>query len=96
MIVRDRMEDDSIPIPTKVLAIEMVARMETHNSIRKDDLVAALRAKERAFWSKLEYVAKKVNWAVEPDPKKEGRYKIVDHDHMDELYAMSGDILADA
>ncbi|MBR2047116.1 MAG: hypothetical protein IJ960_00820 [Oscillospiraceae bacterium] len=53
-------------------------------------------AKERAFWSKLEYVAKKVNWAVEPDPKKEGRYKIVDHDHMDELYAMSGDILADA
>ncbi|MBR2047117.1 MAG: hypothetical protein IJ960_00825 [Oscillospiraceae bacterium] len=43
MIVRDRMEDDSIPIPTKVLAIEMVARMETHNSIRKDDLVAALR-----------------------------------------------------
>lgn len=43
MIVRNRMEDDSIPISTKALAIEMVARMETHNSIRKDDLISALR-----------------------------------------------------
>ena len=30
-------------LPSKVLAIEKIARMETHNSISKDDLVRALR-----------------------------------------------------
>lgn len=43
MIVKDRIDDESIEIPTKVIAIEKVARMETHNSISKDDLVHALR-----------------------------------------------------
>lgn len=32
-----------------------------------------------------------LHWAVEPDPKKEGKYKIVDHDHMDDLYCMTDD-----
>ena len=42
-IVKHRLDDDSIALPSKVLAIEKIARMETHNSITKDDLVHALR-----------------------------------------------------
>lgn len=42
-IVKFNLDDDSIAIQTKVLAIEKVAGMETHNSITKDDLVNALR-----------------------------------------------------
>lgn len=43
---------------------------------------------------KLENMAEKVYYAVEPDPKKAHKYKIVDHDHMDDLYEYAGDILA--
>ena len=60
---------------------------------RKDQKLYATR--ERATWQKLELFAKKIDWAVEPDPKKEGKYKITDHDHMDELYLMAGELLAD-
>lgn len=42
-IVKARLDDERIAIPTKVLSIEKVARMETHNSITKDDLVRSLR-----------------------------------------------------
>lgn len=42
-IVKYRLDDDSIVIQTKVLAIEHMANMETHNSITKDDLLSALR-----------------------------------------------------
>lgn len=42
-IVRERLDDDTIAFQTKVIAISKVAQMETHNSIRKDDLVHALR-----------------------------------------------------
>lgn len=43
---------------------------------------------------KLENMAKKVDYAVEPDSKKANKYKIVDHDHMDDLYEYARDILA--
>ena len=43
IIVKSRLDDESIPIPTKVLAIECVAEMETHNSVTKEELVGALR-----------------------------------------------------
>lgn len=43
MIVRERLDDETIALQTKVIAISKVAQMETHNSIRKDDLVHALR-----------------------------------------------------
>ena len=49
IIVKSRLEDESIPIPTKVLAIEHVAGMETHNSVTKDELVGALRWLFRYF-----------------------------------------------
>ena len=42
-IVKGRLDDDTIANETKVLAIEQVANMETHNSITKDELVRALR-----------------------------------------------------
>jgi len=42
-IVKLRLDDETIALPTKVLSIEKIARMETHNSITKDDLVRALR-----------------------------------------------------
>lgn len=49
IIVKSRLDDESIPIPTKVLAIEHVAEMETHNSVTKDELVGALRWLFRYF-----------------------------------------------
>ena len=42
-IVKFGLEEDAVPIQTKVLAIEQVARMETHNSVTKDELVRSLR-----------------------------------------------------
>ena len=43
LIVKHRLDDPQIALPSKVLAIELVANMETHNSITKDELVHALR-----------------------------------------------------
>ena len=43
MIVKHHLDNESIAIPSKVIAIEKIARMETHNSITKDDLIHALR-----------------------------------------------------
>ena len=43
LIVKKLLDDDTIAIQSKVLAIEKVARMETLNSITKDELVKALR-----------------------------------------------------
>ena len=43
LIVKEHLDDESIAIPTKVIAIEKIARMETHNSIKKDDLIHCLR-----------------------------------------------------
>ena len=42
-IVKTSLDNDTIAIPSKVIAIERIARMETHNSISKDDLVHCLR-----------------------------------------------------
>ena len=48
-IVKNHLDDESISIPTKVLAIAHVSDMETHNSITKDELVGALRWLYRHF-----------------------------------------------
>jgi len=42
-IVKYKLDDETIALPSKVLAIERVVRMGTHNSITKDDLVHCLR-----------------------------------------------------
>ena len=43
LIVKEHLDDESIAIPSKVIAIEKIARMETHNSVKKDDLIHCLR-----------------------------------------------------
>lgn len=43
LIVKHHLGDIGYSFPSKVLAIERVANMETHNSVTKDDLVGALR-----------------------------------------------------
>lgn len=42
-IVKYRLDDSDVAMQSKVMAIEMVVDMETHNSITKDELVKALR-----------------------------------------------------
>lgn len=42
-IVKLRLDDDSVSIPKKVKAIEIVARMATLNSVTKEELQKALR-----------------------------------------------------
>lgn len=42
-IVKLRLDDDTIAIQSKVLAIEKISRMATLNSITKDELQKALR-----------------------------------------------------
>ena len=43
LIVKFHLDDETIATPTKVLAIEKVADMVTHNSVNKADLIRALR-----------------------------------------------------
>ena len=43
VIVKRLINDETIASESKVIAIEKVARMETHNSITKDDLIKCLR-----------------------------------------------------
>ena len=48
-IVKTRLDDPNISIRTKLLAIERVAEMGTHNSVTKEELVRALRWMFRHF-----------------------------------------------
>lgn len=43
MMVKHHLYDDDYAIESKILAIDKVANMETHNSVTKDELVRALR-----------------------------------------------------
>lgn len=42
-IVKFHLDDVPLDVKTATLAIKEVAAMETHNSIKKDDLIRALR-----------------------------------------------------
>ena len=42
----------------------------------------------------LNLMAKQVLWAVAPDPKKNGKYKIVDHDHMADLFDAATEMIS--
>ncbi len=42
-IIKCRLDDDTVQMQQKVFSIEMVAEMETHNSITKTDFVKMLR-----------------------------------------------------
>lgn len=39
---------------------------------------------------KINLMIKKLDMAVEPNPKKEGTYKIIDKDQMDDLWILMG------
>lgn len=43
LIVKHHLDDDNIALQSKVIAIDMVANMETHNSVSKQELIRALR-----------------------------------------------------
>ena len=43
LMVKHHLDDADYAIESKVLAIDKVANMETHNSVTKDELVHALR-----------------------------------------------------
>lgn len=42
-IVKYRLDDENIALQSKVIAIELVAEMETHNSIKKEELLHVVR-----------------------------------------------------
>lgn len=42
-IVKHHLDDDSVSIYSKTIAIEVIANFETLNSISKDDLIRCLR-----------------------------------------------------
>lgn len=44
--------------------------------------------------NKLETLAKKTCWAIDADPKKPGKVKIIDQEHAAELLEMAKDYLA--
>ena len=44
--------------------------------------------------NKQEILAKKTCWAIDADPKKPGKVKIIDQDHAAELLEMAKDYLA--
>ena len=44
--------------------------------------------------NKREILAKKMCWAIDADPKKPGKVKIIDQDHAAELLEMAKDYLA--
>lgn len=76
--------------------------MKIHVEMTKEEFLEFTRWQEdrdryRAQNEKLQSMnrvwAVKINAAVEQDPKKPGKYKIVDHEQMDDLYLMSGDAL---
>lgn len=39
----------------------------------------------------IQLMQKKVCWALAPDAKRPGKYKIADHDHADDLWLMAND-----
>lgn len=41
-----------------------------------------------------ETLTQKLVFAVEPDPKKPGKFKIVDQEHMADLWDLAGEILS--
>lgn len=42
-IVKNKLYDEHIPFETRILAIDHVAHMATHNSVSKDELVSSLK-----------------------------------------------------
>lgn len=74
----------------------------TVNMTAEEFLEFAAWGKDRDYYksrldkelNKLEILAKKTCWAIDADPKKPGKVKIIDQDHAAELLEMAKDYLA--
>ena len=44
--------------------------------------------------AKIDHISKKILWALEPDEKKTGKVKIINHEHAAELVDMATDWLS--
>lgn len=74
----------------------------TVNMTAEEFLVFVAWGKDRDYYksrldkelNKREILAKKTCWAIDADPKKPGKVKIIDQDHAAELLEMAKDYLA--
>ena len=74
----------------------------TVNMTAEEFLEFVAWGKDRAYYksrldkelNKREILAKKTCWAIDADPKKPGKVKIIDQDHAAELLEMAKDYLA--
>lgn len=74
----------------------------TVNMTAEEFLEFVARGKDRDYYksrldkelNKREILAKKTCWAIDADPKKPGKVKIIDQDHAAELLEMAKDYLA--
>ena len=61
---------------------------EGFRAYQKDEKIHSAEVEEGK--RKLNLFIKKIELAIEPNPKKEGTYKIVDQDQMDDLWILMG------
>lgn len=74
----------------------------TVNMTAEEFLEFVARQKDRDYYksrldkelNKREILAKKTCWAIDADPKKPGKVKIIDQEHAAELLEMAKDYLA--
>lgn len=74
----------------------------TVNMTAEEFLEFVARGKDRDYYksrldkelNKREILAKKTCWAIDADPKKPGKVKIIDQEHAAELLEMAKDYLA--
>lgn len=50
--------------------------------------------KTKAVFGRLEFISRKICWAIGVDPKKEGKVKILDQEHAQELLEQAEDFLS--
>lgn len=55
---------------------------------------AIYEKQERKSRAQVEHMAKQVLWAVEEDPQRPGKFKIVDQDHMADLHEEASEFFA--
>ena len=73
------------------IIVEMTAEeFQEFCEYRKDKSMFSARVDHLS--GRVQMLANKISYAVAPDPKKPGKYKIVDQEHMDDLYQLTADI----
>lgn len=75
------------------ITVEMTAEEFKEFMAWRSDKDAYEKEIDKAYGDR-ELLHKKILWAVQPDPKKPGKCKIIDHDHATELVDMANDFFA--